>query len=303
MPKVSVVIPAYNVQAYLPLTLEWTLRSTLRDFEVVVVDDGSTDGTGESAKRFGPKVRVIAQSNAGMSAARNNGISSGDSEFVALLDGDDIWHPEKLQRQVALLEVSKEYGFCFTEFVPWNGDLPITFPDEHVCGQLDPNLSGWIYHRMVLTNWVLPSSVMFRRSAWATTGDFLCEDHKTDDWEYFVRASRQFQFAKLRAVMVLYRQHPGSLSRRITTENVGEAMRERLLQQYGYLSPDGVSVDLAELTARRYRGKRDFADVHCSRGDLITGLRNFLTLIAEGPNRSQSVLCLARSLRRRMLGS
>lgn len=95
MPRVSVVIPAYNAAALLAPTLESVLNSTYRDLEVIVVNDGSQDETAAVASDFGPRVRVISQKNAGMSASRNRGIQDSDSEFIALVDSDDIWHPQK----------------------------------------------------------------------------------------------------------------------------------------------------------------------------------------------------------------
>ena len=92
MPRVSVVIPAYNAAALLGGTLESTLNSIYQDMEIIVVNDGSQDETAGVASSFGHRVRVITQKNAGMSASRNRGIEESDSEFIALLDSDDIWH-------------------------------------------------------------------------------------------------------------------------------------------------------------------------------------------------------------------
>lgn len=300
MPRVSIVIPAYNAAAYLAATLRSVLNSTYTDYEVVVVDDGSTDETAAIARTFDERVRLISQTNRGMSASRNRGIDASDSEFIALLDSDDIWHPRKLALQVAALDAHRDHGFSYTDFTVWDGNANVPFASEARSGRVDPSFSGWIYTRLILTNWALPSSLLLRRSSWETTGPFLCNDQKTDDWEYLVRASRQFRFLKLAESLVLYRQHSSSLSRQIRTVNAGELMRERLLHRYGLQSPDGSFVDPDELERWCYQGWSSFADAHCARGDLGVGVRTFAKLLTHGPQRSESLIRLGRSLFRRV---
>jgi glycosyltransferase involved in cell wall biosynthesis len=298
MPTVSVVIPAFNAQTYLADTLNSVLASTFRDFEVIVIDDGSSDRTGEIAQGFGPPVRVIRQANAGMSASRNRGISESRGTYVALLDADDLWHPRKMELQVQAMASDASIGLCYTEFFSWDGTAEPVF-SPNASSDIDARLSGWIYDKMLLTNWVLPSSAMLRRAVFDSAGYFLCEHQQTDDWEYFVRISREWRFAKLTGAMVAYRQTPGSLSRRVSAVDVGEQMRERLIARHGLESPQGHRVDLRELERRRHKGKRDFVDRHLARGDLWLGLQGALGLVVRGPSRARTALVLANSLRRR----
>lgn len=301
MPRLSVIIPAYNAAALLAPTLQAALDSRFSDLELVVIDDGSKDNTAEVASRFGPRVRVISQDNAGMSASRNRGIASSDSEFIALLDADDIWHADKAGLQIAALEARPDHDFAYTEFTTWDGCAPMRFPMDQVTHEIVPGLSGWIYHKLLLTNWVLPSSVLFRRSAWNKIGPFLCEDQQTDDWEFFVRASTQSRFVKLRDSMVLYRQHPSSLSRRVPPINNTELMREKLIARFGTQSPDGTPVDAQELARRRHHGWCNFASTHCVHGDLALGLRSFAQLALSGPRRLDTTKRMVKSIVRRML--
>lgn len=300
MARVGVVIPAYNAARFLGETLRSALASTYRDFEIVVIDDGSTDQTAEIAESFGAPVRVLSQPNAGMSASRNRGVDAMDSEFVALLDSDDVWHPEKLRLQVKALEEDAVAGFCYTAFSVWYGAPWASFAAEPRSGHLDPNLSGWIYHELILDNWSLPSSVLFRRSAWEQLGPFLCENQKTDDWEYLVRASTKFRFLRLAEEFVLYRQFAQSLSRRIPGENSPEMMREALIGRFGLRSPDGKPVDAARLARHRHLGWCNFADLHCSQGDLALGLRTFGNLVLTGPYRLNSLEKMGKALFRRV---
>jgi len=299
MPRVIVVIPAYNAATFLGPTLESVLNSTYKDLEIIVVNDGSQDDTAAVASSYGPRVRLITQNNAGMSASRNRGIQDSDSEFIALVDSDDIWHPQKTIWQISAFEAHPDHAYCFTEFTSWNGGVSSEFLSQPRTGALEPTLTGWIYHKMLLTNWALPSSMIFRRQAWNMTGPFLCDDQQTDDWEYFVRASRSFRFLKLAEPFVLYRQHPGSLSRKVPAKNTTEIMRESLIARYGTSSPDGTNVNATELERRRYVGWSNFADAHSACGSLGTGLGTFGKLLLNGPRRGESVQRLGKSLIRR----
>lgn len=112
-PVVTCVIPVYNGQRYLAATIDSVLAQTHGALDVVVVDDGSTDGSRAVAEAFGEPVRTIAQANAGPAAARNTGIAAGRGELIAILDADDLWLPEKLERQIAFLEANG-HGATFT---------------------------------------------------------------------------------------------------------------------------------------------------------------------------------------------
>ncbi len=299
MPRVSVVIPAYNAERFLAATVESALASTFRDLEVVIVNDGSKDSTQAVAEGFSRQVRVINQANAGMSPSRNRGIESSDSEFIALLDSDDIWHPAKVAAQVAALEQRTDHGFSISDFIFWDGQARPGFAAEGRTGEVDPAFDGWVYHRLIVENWALPSSVLFRRTAWRELGPFLCDDYKTDDWEYLVRASHHYRYVRLREPMVLYRQHPNSLSQKVAAAPVGELMREALIRRFGTTSPDGQEVDHVALARESYLGWSNFADAHCAKGDLGAGLKTFGRLLMKGPRRGATSLKLAKSLYRR----
>src|SRR5882672_407459 len=103
-PLVSVIIPTYNRAAVVGAAIESVLDQTYRDFEVIVVDDGSTDETPATLNRYADRIRVVRQTNAGAAAARNRGIAASRSALIAFQDSDDLWLPHKLERQVALMQ-------------------------------------------------------------------------------------------------------------------------------------------------------------------------------------------------------
>lgn len=115
MPKVSVVIPAFNALRYLPRTVDSALAQSFGDFEVLIVDDESTDGTADWVRTIADRrVRLLEQKNQGAAAARNAGIRQARGEYIAFLDADDLWEPAKLERQVACLDARPEVGVVYT---------------------------------------------------------------------------------------------------------------------------------------------------------------------------------------------
>lgn len=299
---VAIVVPAFNAESYIQETLLSILSSTFRDFVLVVVNDGSTDRTESIVREIkDDRVILINRANAGMSSSRNYGIDLVDSEYIALCDADDLWHPRKLELQIGVMSSGVETDFCYTGFNKYfDGDDLLGFQQSQVTDEIDQSLSGYIYHKMLLTNWPLPSSVVFRRSLWNALGHFLCLDHQTDDWEYFVRASRLFKFAKLKSRLVLYRQPQISLSRRIPEKNSTEEMRASLIARFGLTSPQGSVVDAVELKRRMYVGMINYFDLHVSRGNFLDGASGFLKLLATHPNKTATIVKCAKSLRRRI---
>ena len=115
---ISVIIPLYNKADSVALTIESVLAQSYADFELIVIDDGSTDGSGDIVRKIGdPRIRVIRQDNAGVSAARNRGVAEAKNEWVAFLDGDDQWLPTFLERTVAFAEQHPEVGAVIANFV------------------------------------------------------------------------------------------------------------------------------------------------------------------------------------------
>lgn len=299
MPRVNIVIPAYNAQDFIADTVRSALAQTMGDLQVTIIDDGSSDATAERAATTDPRVKVISQENRGMSKSRNRGMAEVDSEFVALLDADDLWHPEKLHLQLQALRDRPDHDFCYTAFTVWQGDPRPGFFQEARDGHIDESLSGWIYPRLILDNHALPSSVVWRRTAWDRMGGFLTEDQKTDDWEYLVRASTQHRFIRLAESFVLYRQHPVSLSRRIPPVNGHELMRASLIRRFGMSAPAGHSIDPQALQDFQHQGWCNFADSHVAKGDLALGLKTFARLLGTGPRRGYTLTKMGKSLVRR----
>lgn len=135
-PIVSVIIPVYNVEAYIAATLESVLQQTFQDFEIIVIDDASPDGSIEIVKRFSdPRIRIIHQKNRGLAGARNTGIREAKGQIIALLDSDDLWHAQKLEKHVAHLNMASHVGVSYSrsEFIDESGQSlgTYTMPKLH----------------------------------------------------------------------------------------------------------------------------------------------------------------------------
>jgi glycosyltransferase involved in cell wall biosynthesis len=209
MPKVSVVIPAYNAMTYLPKTLDSVLQQTFTDFELLIVNDGSTD---EIASWFttvkDDRVRLISQANQGLPGARNTGIKEAQGEYIAFLDADDLWAPTKLEQQVQCLDAKPEVGlvYAWTLLIDRHGNSTGTVTAAQA--------EGNVWEKLLLGDVVgSGSAAMVRRSCFDRVGLFDRELTSIEDCDMWVRIAADYPFAVIKEVLVYYRQHSASMSR------------------------------------------------------------------------------------------
>ncbi|MEH1816780.1 MAG: glycosyltransferase family A protein [Nostoc sp.] len=210
MPKVSVLIPAYNAMNYLPETLENVLSQTFSDFEVIVVNDGSSDEIEQWISQIkDPRVKLISQKNQGLAGARNTGITNAQGEYIAFLDADDLWEPTKLEKQLRVLEENPEVALVYT----W-----VAFIDEtgKPTGRIFKNQAeGDVWKKLTEHNIVESGSVgMVRRSCFETVGLFDCNlGSYLEDWDMWLRMASRYPFKVVKEPLVYYRQSSSSASR------------------------------------------------------------------------------------------
>lgn len=247
MPRVSIVIPSFNCSLYIRETIDSILaQQGVEGMEIIVVDDGSADDTVAQARSYGAPVRVLEQANAGVSAARNRGIRAASGDFIALVDHDDYWFPTKLAHQLAAFERHPEVDVVFSDFRRWHADAPDghfappqLFADGARAQGSDPDYSGWIYHQMLLDSWVLTSTALARASVFEKVGLLDESLPFSEDWDLWLRVSRQCQFLKLREVSTLYRQHARQGSRMTRAVDYRTLLLEKAVRQWGLASQDG----------------------------------------------------------------
>ncbi|MCA1990882.1 MAG: glycosyltransferase [Coleofasciculus sp. S288] len=210
MPKISVIIPAYNAMAYLPETVESVLNQTFDDFELVIINDGSSDDIEQWVSQItDSRIRLISQKNQGLAAARNTGIAHARSEYLAFLDADDLWEPTKLEKQVRILEENSEVGLVYT----W-----VAYIDENgqPTGRVFKNQAeGDVWEKLTEHNIVECGSVaMVRRSCFETCGDFDRNLRSfAEDWDMWLRIASRYPFKAVQEPLVYYRQHSNSASK------------------------------------------------------------------------------------------
>ncbi len=206
LPVITCIVPVYNGERYLAETLNSILAQTHQPLQVIVVDDGSTDGSATVAAGFGSRVRYCWQENAGEAAARNRGLGMAQTEFVAFIDADDLWHPEKLTRQIARFQEKPEIDLCFTCFENfWIPELAAE--EQRYRGfPLSQPQSAWS-----------TSTVLARRSIFARFGNFVDDGSLTAGSEsmiWFLRAQEQGALIKVLPEVLMYRRmHPANCSR------------------------------------------------------------------------------------------
>ncbi|HXS13599.1 MAG TPA: glycosyltransferase [Acidobacteriaceae bacterium] len=198
--RISVVIPAYNAAHFLPRCLSSVFAQTLHPAEVIVVDDGSTDDSAEIARKLG--ARVVSRPNGGLSAARNTGIESAGNEWVALLDADDLWSPEKLRAQADLVQEDTVLVYTGIRI----------FGDEGV-RSIRPGASPAEARKMLrYRNPITPSTVVARREALARNGGFREDIRACEDWDMWVRLQRLGNFAAVTEPLTDYYVGPSTMS-------------------------------------------------------------------------------------------
>jgi glycosyltransferase involved in cell wall biosynthesis len=214
-PTISVVVPAYNAEPYIAQTLHSILSQTRPPEEVIVVDDGSTDGTPSEIGRFGSDVRMIRQSNRGAAGAHNTGFAEARGDYVARCDADDLWEPIKLDRQAQTLVEHPEIDIAMGGAWVFGQDEDCLFHDH--TGVAPPPRDGIQEHsafaqRLYRANMLCASSAVIRRSLQRDVGPFT-EPLPNEDYDYWLRALKAGAvFFYDPTVLVRYRRHASNVT-------------------------------------------------------------------------------------------
>jgi glycosyltransferase involved in cell wall biosynthesis len=213
MPKVSVIVPTYNRSHFVCDAIDSILNQTFKDFEVITVDDGSTDNTQGVLQKYGSRLYYIYQQNHGLPAARNTGIEAAKGEYIAFLDDDDLWFPEKLEKQVKFLDANPDIGLvhAFTEVVDERG-LLLAEETKNRLKQYKKSMQlGYTYGGISRMGIMFMSSVMVRKSCLELVGYFDSTlDCGREDWDFALRFALKYRIATLLEPLVKYRLHQSS---------------------------------------------------------------------------------------------
>jgi len=202
--QVSCIIPCYNAERFLGEAIESVIAQTLSPTEIIVIDDGSTDGSAAVAARYADRVKYLHQHNAGPAAARNRGVELSRGDFVAFLDADDLWHSEKLERQAARFAARPELEACVTHLT--------AFWEDEVRHEQEA-LQGHARTRSSLPGYVM-QTMLAHRSAFAKTGTLNPALRFGEDTEWFIRARDAGVVLEMMSdVLVFRRFHANNLTR------------------------------------------------------------------------------------------
>ncbi|MBF0289558.1 MAG: glycosyltransferase family 2 protein [SAR324 cluster bacterium] len=210
MPEITVIIPTYNRENWLPDTIESVLAQTYLDYELVVVNDGSTDNTPEILSRYQSAINTITlPHNQGVSAARNAGIQQSHSKWVAFLDSDDRWLPDKLEKQMLRVHQNSAIKVNFTDEVWIRNGKRVNPKKKH------QKQEGWIFQPSLSLCLMAPSTILIRRDVFEVTGIFDELLPACEDYDLWLKITAQFPVHLLdEKLMVRHGGHSDQLSSR-----------------------------------------------------------------------------------------
>ena len=230
MVRISVVIPVYNDETYLSKAIDSVLAQTFRDFEVIVVDDGSTDGTPEVIASYGGRLRSFRKPNGGGASALNLSIRQAAGEWIAWLSSDDEWMPEKLSRQMTVADGDASAGLVYTDFVKVDSE-------GRILGEVvtDPGRTqNETRLRLVRGCFINGSTSLIRRDVFETLGLFDEGDRLTPDYDLWFRIVERYRVVRVPEILVRYRVRPGQASSKIAAmEHATNRVLARALRRMG----------------------------------------------------------------------
>jgi glycosyltransferase involved in cell wall biosynthesis len=292
MPRVSVIIPAYNADRYVGQAIQSILDQTFGAFEIIVVDDGSTDRTREVVSTFDdPRIRYAYQDNRGPAAARNTGIEIAAGAYIAPLDADDLAQPHRLAAQLEYLEADPSLSVVGSGYL-WIDEQGNQIPWDNHSWQRWPELNqirDWLFDCPFV-----PSATMFRRAAWEDVGGFDEGLIGPEDWNFWMRlVLTGHRMAWHRDVVCLYRHRRDSVSHDAERMLANCAKAVRRIMEYPGFPPDLLEAGNQGLAIRYVDGtKRLYTSALWEQGKAALGEALALdpNLIAGQPSRIEDEL-------------
>jgi len=207
--KISVIIPTHNRKMVLGRAIQSVLRQTLPPDEILVIDDGSTDHTAEFVSETFPQVILLKQPNKGVSAARNSGIRISKYDWLAFLDSDDEWLPQKLEKQVAALKIHPDFKICHTNEIWIRRGRRVNPKKRH------QKFGGYIYEKCLPLCVISPSSVMIHRSVFEDIGVFDENLPACEDYDFWLRTCVKYPVLYIEEPLIVkYGGHEDQLSKK-----------------------------------------------------------------------------------------
>ncbi len=204
-PKVSVIIPAYNCEAFIAEAIDSVKNQTFKDFEIIVVNDGSTDGTEKILQRYGKNIKYVTQENRGLPAAINVGCSLATGRYIAHLDADDTYTPNTLEIMVEFLDNHPDIGLVYS-------NSRMHWQDEEGKERASINIPPEYNKNLLLHHCYFTHARVFHKVCWEMLGGFNEEYRTAEDYDFFLRLSENFKMAHINRVLHNRRIHRSSIS-------------------------------------------------------------------------------------------
>ncbi len=246
MSRVSVIMPTYNRAGYITKTLESIFAQTFKDYEVIVVDDGSTDKTEEVLRPHLDRITFIRKENGGPGSARNAGIKVAKGEYIAFLDSDDLWLPEKLNGQVKYLDDYPDVGLLFTDFEIFCEDEN---GQERKLREIHINVEGPCFDKLFQKNFIPTLTVIIRKSCMDAVG--LFEESRDlvvgEDYELWLRMAMRYRLGYIPKITARYRCHNDNIVGTDLAKNYAGHLRviNKILVRYPEI-PKRFNIDMEE---------------------------------------------------------
>lgn len=302
VPEISVVIPCYNAARYVAAAVRSALAQRTGSMEIIVVDDGSSDGSAQVVRQQFSSVDVVEQPNLGVAAARNAGIRRARGEWIAFLDADDVWLPGKIAAQRRLLADMPAARMVYTAWHVWESCEPEPSPGLlHTLSRgADDNgqwrgASGWIYPELLVDCVVWTSTVLAHRSLFDEAGLFDPSLRIGEDYDLWLRVSRVTPILRVCAPFALYRMNASSITRQLPERNYRSDVVRHAVRRWGYGSPDGRLANRSEVNRGLAGSWIDYAGAHLAAGSLSRARQGALSALRADPSHLTAWKVLARS--------
>ncbi len=289
MPRVSVILTCYNHIKFLPPAWEGILSQTVTDWEVVAIDDGSTDGTREWLKSIEGRAKVILnEQNLGTYGSLNRALKECTGDFIAILNDDDLWAPTKLERQLELFEKHPNVGLVHTDgwFIDGDGNkmegspLGFEFPKTE---------TGDILIPLLYANKIIASAALIRRECFEKLGGFNEAYFGSGDWEMWLRIAEKYEVGCVQEPLTFYRVHGGNASHKL--ERIwkdDQMLREWMQSKYSCL--EGRDYLPAAIKNAKAHNEACLGTVRTLNGDPRGGRHAYAASIKLAPGRFKSYL-------------
>jgi len=219
-PKISVIMPVLNGERYIGEAIESIVAQTYRDYELIVVNDGSTDGTCEQVNRFAERIpiKIIHHASCqGIARSINDGIRASSGEFIAFLDHDDLWFPNFLETQFAYLQAHPDVGMVHSDFQTIDPTGEILEASVSAC-RGRTRASGDVFPNLFMDSFIVGNSVLIRKECFERLG-LIDEVLRWGDYHMWLRIARHYKVDYVAKVLTKYRQHPTQQTRDFSGEN------------------------------------------------------------------------------------